>query len=35
MYLSDLGLLKRDRILQLRYDAWAEEIKKEWGTLGS
>lgn len=31
---SDLGLLKRDRMLQLRYRDWGEEIKKKWGTLG-
>jgi len=32
---SDLGLLKRDRMLQLRYNDWSEEIKKKWGTLGA
>ena len=32
---SDLGLLKRDKMLQLRYNDWSEDIKKKWGTLGS
>jgi hypothetical protein len=31
---SDLGLLRRDKALQLRYNAWTEEIKERWGTLG-
>jgi len=30
---GDLGLLKRHKMLQLRYNAWSEEIKKEWGTI--
>ena len=30
---SDLGLLKRDRKLQKRYEAWAAEIEAEYGTL--
>lgn len=32
---SDLGLLKRDRKLQLRYNSWSREIKNKWGTMGS
>jgi len=32
---SDLALLKRDKMLQLRYNGWSEDIKKKWGTLGS
>ena len=32
---SDLGLLKRDRKLQLRYNNWGKEIKDKWGTMGS
>ena len=31
---SDLGLLKRDKRLQLRYDSWAADIKKKYGSLG-
>lgn len=31
---SELGLLKRDKMLQLRYNDWSEEIKQKWGTLG-
>jgi hypothetical protein len=34
-HFSDLGLLKRDKALQLRYNDWSKEIKKKWGTLGS
>ncbi|KAF5382474.1 hypothetical protein D9615_003026 [Tricholomella constricta] len=30
---GDLGLLKRDRKLQVRYDEWAEGIKAEYGTI--
>jgi hypothetical protein len=32
---SDLGLLKRDRKLQVRYDAWAKGIKEEYGSTGT
>ena len=32
---SDLGLLRRDKMLQLRYNAWSAEIKNKWGTMGS
>ncbi|KAG5634461.1 hypothetical protein H0H81_001870 [Sphagnurus paluster] len=31
---GDLGLLKRDRKLQERYDEWAIGIKEEYGTIG-
>lgn len=31
---SDLGLLKRDKMLQLRYNDWTKETKKKWGTMG-
>ncbi len=30
----DLGLLKRDQALQKRYDAWAEGVKSEYGSMG-
>ena len=30
----DLGLLKRDKKLQVRYEAWAKEIKEEYGSMG-
>ncbi|KAH9936542.1 uncharacterized protein B0H18DRAFT_325908 [Fomitopsis serialis] len=30
---GDLGLLKRDRKLQKRYDAWSAEIRKEYGSM--
>lgn len=30
----DLGLLKRDKRLQLRYDNYAADIKKKYGSLG-
>jgi len=33
MRTGDLGLLKRDPVLQKRYSVWAEDIKKEHGTL--
>ncbi|KAG6336883.1 hypothetical protein ID866_2209 [Astraeus odoratus] len=29
---GDLGLLKRDKKLQLRYESWAADIKKEYGS---
>lgn len=32
--LSDLGLLKRDKKLQIRYDAWAEGIRAQYGSIG-
>ena len=31
----DLGLLKRDKTLQLRYNEWAKGIKKEHGSIGA
>jgi hypothetical protein len=31
---SDLGLLKRDRKLQERYDIWVIEVKKKYGSVG-
>lgn len=34
LHCSDLGLLKRDRALQKRYDVWAEGIKREYGSMG-
>lgn len=30
---GDLGLLKRDKRLQLRYDSWAADINKKYGSL--
>lgn len=30
----DLGLLKRDKKLQLRYNAWAQGIREEHGSMG-
>ena len=33
-YLSDLGLLKRDKKLQIRYDEWAKGIKEQYGSIG-
>lgn len=30
----DLGLLKRDRELQKRYEEWAEGVKSEHGSIG-
>ncbi|EMD40201.1 hypothetical protein CERSUDRAFT_133109 [Gelatoporia subvermispora B] len=30
---GDLGLLKRDRKLQARYDTWAEGIREEYGSI--
>ncbi|KAF8582857.1 hypothetical protein K439DRAFT_1350268 [Ramaria rubella] len=30
---GDLGLLKRDPVLQKRYNAWSEDIKKEHGSI--
>ena len=30
----DLGLLKRDKALQKRYDAWSPGIVKEHGSMG-
>ncbi|RDX53527.1 hypothetical protein OH76DRAFT_1227906 [Lentinus brumalis] len=30
---GDLGLLKRDRKLQVRYDEWAKGIRKEYGSI--
>ncbi|KAI0631935.1 hypothetical protein C8Q77DRAFT_1122797 [Trametes polyzona] len=32
---GDLGLLKRDRTLQKRYDAWSERIKEKYGSIGN
>lgn len=32
--LRDLGMLKRDRALQRRYDEWAKGIKAEYGSMG-
>lgn len=32
---SDLGLLKRDRKLQQRYDLWAIDIKNKYGSIGN
>ena len=31
----DLGLLKRDKKLQKRYDTWAEDVKKSYGSIGT
>ena len=31
---SDLGLLKRDKALQIRYDLWLVGVKKQYGTIG-
>lgn len=31
---SDLGLLKRDKSLQVRYMKWAEGIRAEYGSVG-
>ncbi|KAI0373660.1 hypothetical protein BV20DRAFT_962222 [Pilatotrama ljubarskyi] len=32
---GDLGLLKRDRTLQKRYDEWAKGIKAKYGSIGN
>ena len=34
MYRSDLGLLKRDKALQARYNVWIKTIKVQYGTVG-
>jgi hypothetical protein len=31
---GDLGLLKRDRALQKRYNVWAVGIKEKYGSIG-
>lgn len=31
---SDLGLLKRDKKLQIRYDTWAQGIRAQYGSMG-
>ena len=31
---SDLGLLKRDKKLQVRYDSWAVGIREQYGSIG-
>ena len=31
---SDLGLLKRDKKLQERYNTWSAEIRQEYGSMG-
>ena len=33
-YNSDLGLLKRDKKLQERYNTWSAEVRKEYGSMG-
>ena len=33
--IRDLGLLKRDKKLQQRYDRWTEGTKAEYGSIGS
>lgn len=32
--ISDLGLLKRDKALQIRYDDWAIGIRGQYGSMG-
>ena len=32
---SDLGLLKRDKKLQVRYMAWSEGIKQKYGSMST